>query len=71
MSIATDVLDVVMFDDWTEVELEELAEQCGLPEIPQTTRQSCWSDDYTVTDLIEGAGLPNEVKVTRLSGRML
>ena len=62
---------VTMFDNWGELELEELAEQCDLPVIPETVRQSCWSDDYSITDLIEGAGLPNDVKVTQLSGRLV
>ena len=63
---------VTMFDNWGELELEELAEQCDLPVIPETTRMSAWSDDYTVDDLIRGAGLlPNDVKVSQLSGRML
>ena len=42
-----------------------------MPSDYKTTRQSVWSDDYSITDLVEGAGLPNDVKVTQLSGRLV
>jgi len=42
-----------------------------MPSDYKTTRMSAWSDDYSITDLIEGAGLPNDVKVTQLSGRLV
>lgn len=65
-------VDMVMFDKWTQEDIEKLAIQCDLPTIPQTTRQSCWSDDWDHGDLVEsGSVLPNDIKVTRLSGRMV
>ena len=42
-----------------------------MPSDYKTTRQSAWSDDYSITDLVEGAGLPNEIKVSELRGRIL
>jgi hypothetical protein len=63
---------MVMFDNWTEIELEQLAEQCDLPTIPQTTRNSAWSDDWDHGDLVNsGSVLPNDIQVTRLRGRLL
>ena len=38
-------------------------------------RKSAWSydenDAHAITDLLDGAGLPNDVKVTIISGRMV
>lgn len=68
-------IEVVMFDKWTQEDIEKLAHQCDLPSVPQTTRQSCWSDDWDhggAAALFEsGSVLPNDLKVTQLSGRMI
>ena len=63
---------VTMFDKWTQDDIDELAEQCDLPVIPQTTRNSAWSDDWDHGDLVKsGSVLPNDIQVTRLSGRLV